>query len=359
MNRLRKMQHLRRGASDEKMVYDWSTFKQYGMKKPKREQSLSIVAASPGVMLTSDHGPALGKRQGFGGTEGSGLKDDAPVVTLLSDFGNRDGYVAQMKLAILASCPTARLVDVTHEISPQDVVAGAIVLEQVIAGATQVQRNLSAKDFSAQDMAATLSAIIHLAVVDPGVGTGRQMIVAQVAGQWIVCPDNGLITWAWRRHSPRVAYELSWRPRRSSSTFHGRDIMGPVAGMLAGGMAIASLIGNRVKPMLLPMQPAKPRAMRGRVIHVDHFGNAMTNLTSEGLARMPAAKASGKKKNLFVWTGGKSVGPIRRTYGDVKPGEPVALIGSSGLLEIAVCGGSAARELGLSVGDMVELKNVV
>lgn len=304
-----------------------------------------------------------------------------PVITLLSDFGNRDGYVAQMKLAILSHCPSAQLVDVSHEIPPQDLLAGSIVLQQVIAGA--------------------MHRTVHLAVVDPGVGTDRKLIIALIAGQWIVCPDNGLITWAWHRHAPRIACELIWRPAQSSHTFHGRDILGPVAGMIASGADLKPLMGSRVKPVLLPTRPAKPGAMHGKVIHIDHFGNAMTNITAEALDALAQAMKGDRGKNvtrlriaagskrsshsiavarsgkpsavqagagatdsaavqvtyrkIHVTAGGKSLGLIRRAYGDVAPGQPLALIASAGLLEIAVAHGSAARDLDLSVGDAVEL----
>src|SRR2546429_8670893 len=115
-----------------------------------------------------------------------------PIVTLTSDFGTRDAYVATMKAKILRNCPGARLVDVTHHVPRHDILCGSITLERAVAG--------------------FLSGTVHLAVVDPGVGTDRRIIVAEVARQFIVCPDNGLITWSWRLHGQGEAREIAWRP---------------------------------------------------------------------------------------------------------------------------------------------------
>jgi len=131
------------------------------------------------------------------------------IVTLLSDFGTRDAYVASMKAAVLKACPDARLIDITHHVPRHDVQCGSITLERAIDG------------FPAGS--------VHLAVVDPGVGTDRRILVVEIANQRVICPDNGLITWAWRRHPGGRAYELTWRPAKHSSTFHGRDIMAPAA----------------------------------------------------------------------------------------------------------------------------------
>jgi S-adenosylmethionine hydrolase len=267
-----------------------------------------------------------------------------PIISLLSDFGLRDSYVAEMKLALLRHAPLARLIDVTHAIEPQDVLGGSIQLERAIAAAD--------------------AGTYHLAVVDPGVGSNRRILIVKLARQTIVCPDNGLITWPWRRLGPGKAYELLWRTtsspspfqgaggvrvergrtasRQASNTFHGRDIMAPAIGMLAAGATLSNL-ARRVDDLnLLDMHPADPAAHRGRIIHIDHFGNATTNIEMfEGHA--------------IIRIGRRSVGPIRHSYSDVAPGEPLALLGSSGLLEIAVRDGSAAKKLRLKIGDEVTL----
>src|SRR5215207_3584145 len=142
-----------------------------------------------------------------------------PIVTLTSDFGTRDFYVAAMKAVLIRHCPDVRLIDVTHAVPRHDVLCGSITLERAVDGFPP--------------------GTVHLAVVDPGVGTDRRLLVAGLNGQTIVCPDNGLITWPWHRLGPGEAHELTWRPDQSSNTFHGRDVMAPVAGMLAAGKPLA------------------------------------------------------------------------------------------------------------------------
>jgi len=251
-----------------------------------------------------------------------------PIVTLTSDFGNVDFYVAAMKAALLRQCPDTRLIDVTHGVPRHDILCGSITLERAVDGFPP--------------------GTVHLAVVDPGVGTDRRILVARVKEQTIVCPDNGLLTWPWRRHGGGRAYALSWRSAyEPSSTFHGRDIMAPVAGMLASGRPIGELARPIEDPILLDISPTDGRAGPARVIHVDVFGNATTNLSLEllGEARVRAVRAKGR-----------DLGRLKRTYWDVAPGKPLALIGSSGLLEVAVRDGSAVQELGVRVGDEVAVE---
>lgn len=250
-----------------------------------------------------------------------------PTITLLSDFGDRDAYAATMKAVLIRHCPAARLIDVTHHVPRHDVQRGSITLERAIEGFPP--------------------GTVHLAVVDPGVGTARRAIIASVRQQWIVCPDNGLITWAWRRHGGGVAHEIVWRPTKISDVFHGRDLFAPIAGKLAAGDQIASLTRPIDDPVLLDMAPAEPGEQSGVVIHVDHFGNATTNLLYDRIRAQQIRTVRVK---------GKSIGMLKRTYHDVAPGKPLALIGSSGLVEVAVRDGSAAQRLKIKVGDPVFLK---
>lgn len=251
---------------------------------------------------------------------------DRPIITLTTDFGLRDAYVATMKAAVLRHCPQARLIDVTHDVPPQDVLCGSIALERAVAGF---------------DPGTT-----HLVVIDPGVGTSRRMLVVRLKGQHIVCPDNGLITWAWRMHGAGQAHELTWRPdSTTSTTFHGRDIMGPVAGMLARGAELSSVTRPIDDPILLDLSPATEPV--GVVIHLDRFGNATTNIPRECLAPRPKG---------IVHLRGQPLGPVMSTYSDVGKGNVLALIGSSGLLEIAVRDGSAAANLNVQVGDEVVVR---
>lgn len=246
-----------------------------------------------------------------------------PIITLTTDFGLTDWYVAAMKAVLLRECPEVRLVDMTHLVRPGDVMAGAMVLERAVHGFAE--------------------GTIHVVVIDPGVGSDRRLLVAQMAGQTVVAPDNGLITWAWQRWGGGIAWEIVWRPTVSSNTFHGRDILAPVAGMLAAGKGVEELARPMSDPVLLDVAPAESPARSGVIIHIDHFGNCTTNIPGSALAG-----------RVLVKTGEREIG-ISRTYCDVRPGEPLALIGSSELLEIAVRNGSAADLLGLKVGDIITI----
>src|SRR3954452_15537888 len=248
-----------------------------------------------------------------------------PILTLTTDFGTKDFYVAAMKAVLVRECPQARLIDVTHHVPRHDILCGAITLERAADGFPPGTG--------------------HLAVIDPGVGTERRTLVTRINQQTIVCPDNGLISWAWRRLGAGQAYELTWRPKSiSSNTFHGRDIMAPAAGLLAAGADITELARPIDDPVLLDVRPVESVPANAHIIHIDQFGNCTTNLGHDVLQ---TASVRG------VRVKGLTLGRVRRTYGDVAPGKPLALIGSSGLLEVAVRDGSAAEDLKLKVGDEV------
>jgi len=247
------------------------------------------------------------------------------IVTFTSDFGLSDAYAALMKAAVLRYCEDALLIDITHQVPPQDVLCGSISLERAVDG------------FPA--------GTVHLAVVDPGVGTNRRMLVCELRDQIIICPDNGLITWSWRRHPGGYAHEIFWWPATvPSNTFHGRDVFAPVAGMLAAGAKISALARPIAEPLLLEVAPISESERIGQIIHLDHYGNATTNISYD-------AVQSRNLKSIRIRR--RQLGSLRKTYCDVPPGEPLALIGSSGLLEIAVRDGSAAKALRLKVGDEV------
>src|SRR2546430_3737419 len=159
-----------------------------------------------------------------------------PIITLTSDFGLSDHYVAAMKAVLIREFPIARLIDVTHNVPRHDILCGSITLERAVDG--------------------FVPGTVHLAVVDPGVGTDRRLIIAQTKEQYIVCPDNGLITWAWRLHRGTSVSEITWRPRRSSATFHGRDVMAPIAARLARGDDARDFSKPIDDPILLDLSPA-------------------------------------------------------------------------------------------------------
>src|SRR5882672_11489498 len=225
-----------------------------------------------------------------------------PIVTLTTDFGLDDWYVAAMKAVLLSYAPSVRLVDVTHSIPPGDIVKGSITLERAIASFPPTT--------------------IHLAVIDPSVGSDRRPLIVRIHQQLVVCPDNGLITWAWRRLGGGEAFQITWKPPASSNTFHGRDLFAPIAGMLASYRALLDLAKPISNPLLLDLSPSL--GPEGQIIHIDHFGNATTNIQASAVS--PNAQI--RVANLTL--------PLRPTYSDVAPGQPLALIGSSDLLEIAI-----------------------
>lgn len=265
-------------------------------------------------------------------------------VSFLTDFGLRDTYVGQVKAVMLAICPGLSIVDLTHEVPAQDVFEGAFQLMAAVA--------------------AFPAGSVHLAVVDPGVGTERRGLAARLAGHTLVGPDNGLLSLALRRLAGRAGLQLAeatdlllaggplevvelaesrfWR-LPVSPTFHARDIFGPVAAHLARGVPLADL-GPAVDRLISLPWPAPELlgggAVRGRVVHVDRFGNLTTNLPGETLPR-----------GCQVRVGGTTIQGVQTTYG--RGDRPVALIGSAGFLEIAMPGGSAAQRLALGRGGEV------
>jgi S-adenosyl-L-methionine hydrolase (adenosine-forming) len=217
-------------------------------------------------------------------------------------------YVGVMKAVILSVNPAAQLVDLTHEVPPQDVRAGAFLLAQAMAWCPR--------------------GTVHLAVVDPGVGTARRAIAVESAGQFFVGPDNGLLSLAAKKISRAVILNI---PRTASATFHGRDVFAPAAARLSLGEKLESL--GRPAGRLLQL----PKA-RGEIVWIDHFGNLITDLkTLKGELR----------------AGDFRTRKLHRTYGEVGSGEPLALLGSHGFVEIAVRNGSAEKLLGISRGARV------
>jgi S-adenosylmethionine hydrolase len=253
------------------------------------------------------------------------LAPPAPIVTLTTDFGTRDPFVGIMKGVILGLVPAARIVDLTHAVPPQHVLAGALLLASAVRWFPR--------------------GTIHAAVVDPGVGTRRRALAVETANGWLVGPDNGLLSLAAPKRSVRRILDVSRsrvRLRPVSRTFHGRDVFAPVAAALARGVEPGEL-GTPVRTMRrlrMPMPRRQRRALVGRVLWVDAFGNATTNIAASDLAR-----AAFRGRRLSITMAGHVV-PFRSSYAAVPSGRPVALLNSSDLLEIAVNRGSAASVLG-------------
>ncbi len=256
---------------------------------------------------------------------------DVPrCITLTTDFGTRDPYVAAVKGVMLSQCPSATLIDLTHDIPPQDIMEGALFLAA------------SAPYFP--------PGTVHFAVVDPGVGTERLGMVARV-GEWLfVGPDNGLVSILAARYSVEAwaITNSDWMRDPVSPTFHGRDVFAPAAARLAAG-APPEEAGPRIETPVRLQFPAPIRiasdSMQGVVAHVDRFGNAISNVSRASL---------GGAHIVAVEVGGRRVA-IGKTYNDVASGELVALFGSSDYLELSVNGGSAAQVLNLEHGAPVEV----
>lgn len=255
------------------------------------------------------------------------------IITLTTDFGSRDAYAGVMKGVILSIAPHATVIDITHAVPPQDVRHAGFVLASAIP-------------YFPPDA-------IHVAVVDPGVGTERRPIAVETQRARYVAPDNGILTFALQRDPPvRIVHltnEEHWLPS-VSATFHGRDIFAPVAAHLACGVPIEAL-GESIDVIEeLPLSRPVRRpdgSILGHVQYIDHFGNCVTDIPVEWLP-----------PDAFVWVevAGTRVGGLAPAYAAVAPGDPVALIGSTGYLEIAVREGNAAQRFGISVGDPVVVR---
>ena len=272
------------------------------------------------------------------------------VITLTTDFGTADGYVGVMKGVMLSIAPGVRLVDLSHEVPPQDVRRAAFVL-------------YTAVPFFPPDT-------VHLAVVDPGVGTDRRAIAVQVPQGFLVGPDNGLFTYVLAEAEEWRAVELrdpAYRLPQVSGTFHGRDIFAPAAAHLARGVPMERLGPPVPDPVLLPLPRLEVREDRleGEVLHIDRFGNVVTSIgwlrwAGNGLVLDAAFRRAAPPLRLaaagaVVKVGGRTIHGVRRTYGEVAVGESLALVGSTGFLEIAVRQGDAARTLGVRPGDPITL----
>jgi S-adenosyl-L-methionine hydrolase (adenosine-forming) len=257
-----------------------------------------------------------------------------PIITLTTDFGLSSPYVAQMKGVVLSICRDVKLVDVSHAIGPQNIREGAVVLA----------------DVTPRFPAGT----IHIAVVDPGVGTSRRIVYAEIGGQRYIAPDNGLLSRLAAITKPTLVVTLEkeayWLPQRSS-TFHGRDIMAPAAAHVVNGVD-ARKLGNLCNELMMIEWPVVVRdsgGVTGEVLFVDSFGNLITNISGQEL------EAIGRPPSLVVDCGGRKIRGIVPTYGAALEEEIVALIDSQGRLEIAKVGGNAARELKLDVGQPVRV----
>ncbi len=281
-----------------------------------------------------------------------------PVITLTTDFGTADGYVGTLKGVIYALNPAARVIDLSHEVAPQRIAEAAFVLYRAY------------RFFPAHT--------IHVAVVDPGVGSERKCVLLDTAHGRFIAPDNGLLTYVYQAEQQILAdpaheapfavspfadlppnaphppvYEISnpaYRLHTLSRTFHGRDVFAPAAAHLSLGVAAAEF-GPRIAGLtLLPNAAPRHEANRiiGHVLHIDRFGNLITNIDDALMTQLHPDRAM-----LRAAVGRDNICPLFNTYADADEGALLALVGSERMLEIAVRNGSAARRLGARVGDPV------
>jgi len=256
-----------------------------------------------------------------------------PIVTLTTDFGLRDHYVGAMKGVILGICPQAQIVDITHDVRPFRISEGAFLI--------------------AQACACFPAGTVHVAVVDPGVGTARRPILLAAGGQYFVAPDNGVLALVYP-DQPHLARAISNRRcfrEPVSHTFHGRDIFAPVAAHLAAGLP-ASRFGKRIDDYVRPasVQPRQTgeRAWAGEVLHIDNFGNIVTNFRATDLPDLATS-------HLSLTICASRVSAVASNYAERAPGELFLIVGSSGYVEVSVGRESAARALGCETGAPVEL----
>jgi len=260
------------------------------------------------------------------------------VVSFLTDYGLDDPYVGEVKAKMLSVCREIRVVDITHSVEPQNVLHGAFLLY------------LSYRFFP--------EGTVHLAVVDPGVGTERRGVVIATRRYWFVGPDNGLLYPAANEDGIVGCYEIELEGYRryGGETFHGRDVFGPVAAELACGMRprMREVDPETLVKLELGKAEVTESRVKTKVLHVDRFGNCITNLGSEDV---PPWLRTGRQFRVRV--GGRELrARFLRAYAEAEPGELLLTLGGTGFLEVSVNRGSAARELSLRIGSELMIENV-
>jgi S-adenosyl-L-methionine hydrolase (adenosine-forming) len=261
-------------------------------------------------------------------------KNTPAIITLTTDFGAGSRYIAAMKGVILSINPRAQLVDISHSVPPQDVRAGAIVLAETACWFPK--------------------GTIHVAVVDPGVGGKRRVIYAEICGQHFIGPDNGVLSRLAYAEPPSKIVSVDdqqyWLPE-VSRTFHGRDIMAPVAARLSVGLSPNKLGGPLSQMVEIPWAEVQqvPNRIEGEVIEVDSFGNLITNITRAMLDGVP------RNDSVIVTCEDHETLGIFATYSDQPPMTLMAHVGSTGRLELAIVDENASAMLGVKVGALVRV----
>jgi len=254
----------------------------------------------------------------------------APILTLTTDFGLSDHYVGSMKGVILGICARAQLVDISHQVSPYAISEGAFLIAQAWRSFPR--------------------GTVHVVVVDPGVGSARRPILMEASGHYFVAPDNGVLALIFAREKCRVRLISNARyfRRPVSRTFHGRDIFAPVAAHLACGVApsrMGKVIADYVRPPFERPRQTGPRVWTGEILHVDRFGNVITNFHVDDFPALEQL-AIGRAK----------VRRLAPAYAEAREGELVAIAGSSGYLEVSMNQGSAAQKIGCRSGGQCRIR---
>lgn len=260
-----------------------------------------------------------------------------PIITLLSDFGLKDPYVAEMKAVILSICPEVRIVDISHEVEKFNIRMGALVLA---SAAPYFPRNT-----------------VHLAVVDPGVGTKRRSVIFQTNRSLYVGPDNGLLVLSAQADRIKHVYQITderYLLPKVSRTFHGRDVFAPAAAHLTCGIkpkAFGTEIKDYVKPSFAE-PTVRGLEISGEVLHIDSFGNIITNISAGLLQETHAIEGSPLKVELR-----RRITTLKlcRAYGEAPAGTPLSIIGSHNFLEISINIGNAGEKFGVKVGEPVKI----
>jgi S-adenosyl-L-methionine hydrolase (adenosine-forming) len=257
------------------------------------------------------------------------------VVTLTTDFGSGSGYVAELKGRLLHATTPFTLVDISHDVPPHDILAAAWLV--------------------GQSCSAFPSGTLHIVVVDPGVGTERGLVWARLgtpeAHQEFLCPDNGVLSLVLARLPLMAARRLDV-PLDAAATFHGRDVLAPLAGRLLDGLNPETLGESLhyLTRLRWPLPEETPTGIQGEVIHTDAFGNLVTNLPA---SLLPQLHSAGRLR-----VGPHEITTIVRTYGEAAPGTAVALVGSQGFIEAAIVEGRADERLSAEVGTPVAIEDV-
>ena len=257
------------------------------------------------------------------------------MMTLTTDFGARDYFVGSVKGVLLRQAPGVQLIDITHEIPPQDLITGAFILKEISLYFPE--------------------GTVHLAVVDPGVGTDRRKIIAVEAGQFFVAPDNGLLTYLLQREGCRT-YVVEEKPLlhfEKSPTFAGRDHFAPIAALLVRGTRPETLGAEIKDPVVIEGLFPKSEGKRilGKVVYLDRFGNAITNVTQAALNQFGSPQITLQVKGVRL------IG-LKENYAEGGKGSGNLIVNSSGHLEIFVPGGSARDLLGLRLLDEVMIEKI-